>query len=158
MTLPVFARGENRGNLEMAKASYEQAIAAYRQSVLGAFRDVENALANTRAYAEQAEALRRAEASARRTAAHFDQRLQGGMIGYLEVVEAQRTLLQAERANVQNLGVRHAASVQLIKALGGGWSAEAHSPPRVASDSLHEGPWCPKTRTDVDIIGGGVRE
>ena len=61
VSLPVFSGGKNRANLEVAEARYEQAVAAYRQSVLGAFRDVENALANTRVYAEQAEALSRAE-------------------------------------------------------------------------------------------------
>lgn len=121
VTMPIFNGGRNRANLKVAEARYEQAVAAYRQSVLGAFRDVENALSNTRAYAEQAAALRRAEASAQQTAEYFDQRLQGGMIGYLDVVDAQRTLLQAERASVQNLDLRYSASIQLIKALGGGW-------------------------------------
>jgi multidrug efflux system outer membrane protein len=125
VSLPIFNGGKNRANLKVAEARYEQAAAAYRQNVLGAFRDVEDALANTRAYAEQAEALRRAEESARRTASYFDQRLRGGMIGYLDVLEAQRTLLQAERATVQNHSARYSASVQLIKSLGGGWKAGA---------------------------------
>ncbi len=139
VSLPIFNGGKNRANLKIAEARYEQAVAAYRQSVLGAFRNVEDALANTRAYAEQADALRRAEDSARRTTGYFDQRLKGGMIGYLDVVEAQRTLLQAERATAQNLGARYSASVQLIKSLGGGWSAEVHSLPRVASKRPNEG-------------------
>lgn len=138
VSLPIFSGGKNRANLNVAEARYEQAIAAYRQSVLGAFRDVENALANTRAYAEQAVALRRAEDSARRTAGYFTQRLQGGMIAYLDVVEAQRTLLQTERATAQNLGARYAASVQLIKSLGGGWSAEEQSQ-RIATNHPHGG-------------------
>lgn len=141
VTLPIFAREKNRANLRVAEARYEQAIAAYRQSVLGAFRDVEDALANIRAYAEQASALRRAEDSARRTAGHFDQRLQGGVIGYLDVVEAQRTLLQAERATAHNLGARYAAAVQLIKSLGGGWSAEVQPPSRIASHRAHYLSW-----------------
>ncbi len=121
VTLPVFSGGKNSANLKATEARYEQAVAAYRQSVLAAFRDVEDALANTREYREQADALRKAADSARRTAGYFDQRLQGGMISNLEVVDAQRTLLQAERAAVQNLGARYAATVQLIKAVGGGW-------------------------------------
>ena len=55
------------------------------------------------------------------------------MIAYLDVVEAQRTLLQAERASVQTLGARYVASVHLIRSLGGGWSAEPQVTPRVAS-------------------------
>ncbi|MEQ1737452.1 MAG: efflux transporter outer membrane subunit, partial [Rhodoglobus sp.] len=130
LTLPLFSGGTNSANLKAAEARYEQAIAAYRQRVLGAFRDVENALANTRAYAEQAVALRRAEVSARHTAGHYDRRLQGGMISYLDVVETQRTLLESERAAKRNLGARYVASVHLIKALGGGWSADEYSPLR----------------------------
>lgn len=139
VSVPIFSGGRNRANLQAAEARYEQAAAAYRQSVLGAFRDVENALANTRAYAEQAEALRRAEESARRTAGHFDERLKGGMISYLDVVESQRTLLQAERATAQNLGARYSASVQLIKSLGGGWRAEERFNNRVAKAQTSKG-------------------
>lgn len=133
VSLPIFAGVKNRANLKIAEARYEQALAAYRQRVLGAFRDVENALATTRAYTDQANALQRAEDSARRTARYFDQRLHGGMIGYLEVVETQRTLLQAERATVQNLGARYSASVQLIKSLGGGWAVATQSPLHIVS-------------------------
>jgi len=46
------------------------------------------------------------------------------MIGYLDVVDADRTLLQTERSVVQNLGSRNIATVQLIKALGGGWGSQ----------------------------------
>jgi multidrug efflux system outer membrane protein len=124
VTLPIFSGGKNRANLQAAEARYEQAVAAYRQSVLAAFRDVESALVNLRQYSEQEKALRRAADSARRTAGYYDQRLQGGMIGYLDVVDAQRTFLQAERAAVQNLGSRYTTTVQLIKALGGGWARQ----------------------------------
>lgn len=54
--------------------------------------------------------------------------LQGGMIGYLDVVDAERSLLQAERSCVQNLGSRNIATVQLIKALGGGWGSQSTRP------------------------------
>lgn len=121
VSLPVFSGGKNLAGLKAAEARFEQAAAAYRQTILGAFRDVENALANTRFYAEQAGTLHRAEESARHTAKYFDQRLRGGVIAYLDIVETQRTLLQAERAAIQNLGTRYSASVQLVRALGGGW-------------------------------------
>lgn len=135
VSLPIFSGGKNRANLKVAEARYEQAVATYRQSLLGAFRDVENALANHQAYAEQAAALHRAEDSARRTASSFEQRRQGGMIAYLEAVDAQRTLLQAERSTAQNRGARYAASVQLIKSLGGGWRTEALAPTKRSTSS-----------------------
>ena len=106
-------------------------MAEYRQRALVAFREVEDALANARAYAEQAASQESALDSARRTAAYFEQRLRGGMIGALDAVDAQRALLQAERAMAQTTGSRYAASIQLIKALGGGWSGE-HSVVRFA--------------------------
>lgn len=139
VTLPIFNGGRNRATLEAAEARYQQAVAAYRGSVLGAFRDVENALTNARAFAEQAETLRRAEESSRRTASYFERRLRGGMIGYLDVVEAQRNLLRAERATAQNLGARYTASVELVKSLGGGWRSSPWSsepdPPACHSQS-----------------------
>ena len=121
VSLPIFSGGRNRANLKAAEARYEQAVAAYRQSVLAAFRDVEDALVNIREYSVQEIALLRAKDAAKRTSDYFSQRLQGGMIGYLDVVDAERTLLQAERAVTQNKGLRNIATVQFIKALGGGW-------------------------------------
>jgi outer membrane protein, multidrug efflux system len=121
VSLPIFSGGRNRANLEATEARYEQAVAAYRQSVLIAFRDVEDALVNIREYGVQETALLRAKGAANRTSDYFNKRLQGGMIGYLDVVDAEHTLLQADRSVAQNLGSRNIATVQLIKALGGGW-------------------------------------
>ncbi|NLT24902.1 MAG: efflux transporter outer membrane subunit [Syntrophorhabdus sp.] len=125
VSLPIFSGGRNRANLKAAEARYKQAVAAYRQGVLAAFRDVENALVNIREYSVQESALLRAKGAAKRTSDYFRQRLHGGMIGYLDVVDAERTLLQAERSVVQNLASRNIATVQLIKALGGGWEGLA---------------------------------
>jgi multidrug efflux system outer membrane protein len=122
VSLPVFKAKSNRATLQAAEARYEQAVGEYRQRALVAFREVEDALGNVRAYGEQAAAQERALESARKTAAYFEQRLRGGMIGSLDAVDAQRALLLAERATAQTLGARYAASVQLIKALGGGWA------------------------------------
>jgi multidrug efflux system outer membrane protein len=122
VTLPIFAAGKNRANLRAAEARYEQSVAQYRSRVLNAFREVEDALANSRLYAEQLAAQTRSLEASRRTAEHFALRLGGGMIGYLEVVDAERSRLQAERAVAQNLGNRYGATVKLLKALGGGWN------------------------------------
>jgi len=122
VSLPVFKSTSNRAALRAAEARYEQAVAEYRQRALVAFREVEDALGNAWAYAEQSAAQERALAAARRTADYFDQRLRGGMIGSLEAVDAQRSLLQAERALSQTLGSSYAVRIQLIKALGGGWT------------------------------------
>jgi outer membrane protein, multidrug efflux system len=125
VSLPVFKRRSNRAQLRAAEARYEQAVAQYRQRALVAFGEVENALVDSREYAAQSDAQLRAQVAARHTADYLDQRLQGGLIGYLDTVDAQRSLLQAERALAQTLRQRYSASLQLIKALGGGWSPPA---------------------------------
>jgi len=71
---------------------------------------------------DRAAAQQRAVASARRAAELASDRYRSGIVSYLEVVDASREALQAERANAQLAGQRLNATVQLIKALGGGWS------------------------------------
>src|SRR5207245_9347333 len=73
---------------------------------------------------DQAAAQDRAVATARRAAELAGERYRAGIVSYLEVVDANREALQAERGRAQLAGQRLAASVQLIKALGGGWRDE----------------------------------
>jgi multidrug efflux system outer membrane protein len=93
----------------------------YRQRVLVAFSDVENSLAAIRFLGEQKEAQDRALQNARHAARLAQLRYETGIVGYLDVVDANREVLQSERTNVQLAGQRLAATIQLIKALGGGW-------------------------------------
>jgi multidrug efflux system outer membrane protein len=121
VVLPLFVGGRNIANLEAAKAQYEAAVAIYRQQVLVAFRDVENALTAVRLLAAQAEAQKKATASSRRTAEIALQRYKEGAVSYRDVVETQRTALEIELNLVRTLSERLNASVALIRALGGGW-------------------------------------
>ena len=105
-----------------------EAVALYRQQVLVAFGDVEDSLAGIRHLADQAAAQQRAVANARRAADLASDRYRSGIVSYIEVVDANREALTAERANAQLAGQRLIASVQLIKALGGGWKATALPP------------------------------
>jgi multidrug efflux system outer membrane protein len=89
--------------------------------VLVAFGDVENSLSGVRYLSEQAGARQRAVSNARRAAELAGDRYRSGIVSYLEVVDANREALQAERANAQLSGQRLITSVLLIKALGGGW-------------------------------------
>ena len=73
---------------------------------------------------DQAEAQQRAVRNARRAADLATERYRSGLVSYLEVVDASREALAAERANAQLAGQRQIASVQLIKALGGGWEEQ----------------------------------
>jgi len=125
LSLPIFAGGRNRANLQRSQAAYEEAVARYRQQVLVAFGEVESSLAGLHHLARQAEAQARAVASARRAAELANERYKGGIVSYLEVVDANRATLQVERAAAQLTGQRLLASVLLIKSLGGGWDGTA---------------------------------
>ena len=122
VTLPIFEGGRNTANLRVARAEYNEGVARYRQQVLVAFQDVENALVDLRTLAVQAEAQDRAVAAARRTLELSNQQYSKGAVTFLDVVDAERTVLADERTAAELLGQRMQATVQLIKALGGGWS------------------------------------
>lgn len=119
--LPLFDGGSNRANLAAAEARYEQSIASYRQSVLAAFRDVEDSLSDLGTLAAQSEAIDRAILAARDTATLANERYEKGLSNYLDVVDAQRAALQSERTGTQLRSQRLIATVQLARALGGGW-------------------------------------
>lgn len=122
MTLPLFQGGRNRANLKRAQAVFEENVAIYRQQVLVAFKEVQDALTGIGLLSRQAQAQERSRASARRTADLSDVRYRAGLVSYLEVVESERTALEAERQSSRLTGQRLVTSVQLIKALGGGWN------------------------------------
>ena len=124
LSLPIFAGGRNRANYKRAQAAFAESVARYRQQVLVAFGDVENSLSGIRHLADQSVAQQRAVSNARRAADLATERYRAGIVSYLEVVDASREALQAERANARLAGQRLSAAVQLIKALGGGWSDE----------------------------------
>jgi len=137
LSLPLFAGGRNRANLQRSKAAREEFIALYRQRVLVAFGEVENSLSGIHYLNRQAEAQQRAVTNARRAADLAAQRYRSGIVSYLEVVDASREALQSERANAELAGQRLIASVQLVKALGGGWddqTLKAHSNQLAARD------------------------
>jgi hydrophobe/amphiphile efflux-1 (HAE1) family protein/NodT family efflux transporter outer membrane factor (OMF) lipoprotein len=122
LSLPVFAGGRNRANYKYSQAAFQESVALYRQQVLVAFGEVEDSLSGIYHFAVQSEAQQRAVTSARRAADLATDRYRSGIVAYIEVVDASRDTLTAERANAQLAGQRLIAAVQLIKALGGGWS------------------------------------
>ncbi len=123
LTLPLFAGGRNKANYRRSQSVYQEAVAHYRQQVLIAFGDVENSLSGIRHLTTQAEAQQRAVTNARRAADLATDRYRSGIVSYLEVVDASREALQAERDQAQLSGQRLIEAVQLIKALGGGWQS-----------------------------------
>lgn len=121
INLPIFEGFRNSANLQAARARYEQGVAQYRQQVLVAFQDVENALLDLRTLAAQSEAQNRAVEAARRTLQLSQDQFRNGAVTFLDIVDAERTVFNTERTAAQLLGQRMQATVQLIKALGGGW-------------------------------------
>ncbi|CAG9269194.1 RND efflux system outer membrane lipoprotein [Paraburkholderia caribensis] len=106
-----------------AQANYDEGIAQYRQTVLSAFGQVEDNIAALRVLEQEAQAQDDAVSAAQRSLAIVSNRYKNGAITYLDVVVAQTTALTNEREAVSIARRRMAASVALIKALGGGWDA-----------------------------------
>jgi NodT family efflux transporter outer membrane factor (OMF) lipoprotein len=119
----VFDAGRRRAQVDVARASYDQAVANYRETVLGAFQEVEDNLAALRVLEDEAKTQDVAVASAEHSLTLSTNRYKGGVTTYLEVITAQSTALTDQRTAVEIAGRRMTASVALIKALGGGWNA-----------------------------------
>ena len=130
-TLPVFDAGKNISNLALSKAQFQEAVANYRQSVLVAFREVEDQLSGLRYLKGQADAQAENVRAARKAFSIAKTRYENGYISYLDFIDAQRSLLAAERAEVQVLGGRYITTVQLIRALGGSWTGNEDATPVV---------------------------
>jgi NodT family efflux transporter outer membrane factor (OMF) lipoprotein len=122
LAVTVFDAGRRRATQEQARASLDESVAAYQESVLEAFREVEDQLAALRILKDEAEVQQRAVAAAERSLTQATLRYRGGLASYLEVTVAQSAALANERTAVQLLTRRMAASVLLIKGLGGGWN------------------------------------
>jgi multidrug efflux system outer membrane protein len=131
LTMPLFDAGQNRANLRVARAAYEQTAANYRQTVLTAFADVEDNLAAQGLLASQTEAETAALQAARKQLEIADNRYRAGLVTYLEVATAQNTELGVERTTVQLRGQQLVATVALVKSLGGGWQ-DPNATPRSA--------------------------
>lgn len=104
------------------RAQHEEAVAGYRQRVLIAMQETEDALMNLKRRAEQADVQSRLLEAAQEAAKLSDFRYQEGLVNYLEVVDAERSRLQAERTAVQIRAQRLISTVLLIKSLGGSWN------------------------------------
>lgn len=119
----VFDAGRRRGLNEQARAAYDQSVANYRETVLGAFQEVEDSLAALRLLEDEAKTQDAAVAAAQKSLTLSTNRYKGGVATYLEVITAQSIALSDQRVAVEIAGRRMSASVSLIKALGGGWNA-----------------------------------
>jgi NodT family efflux transporter outer membrane factor (OMF) lipoprotein len=117
----LFDAGRRRATSESARANYDAAVAAYRQTSLTAFQEVEDNLAALRILENEAQQQDQAVASSKDSLQLFTNRYRGGVDTYLQVITAETTELANERNAVDILRRRMDASVLLVKALGGGW-------------------------------------
>ncbi len=117
----VFDAGRRRAQLESAQAGYDATVAHYRQTALTAFQEVEDNLSSLRILEQETGKQQEATAAAENSLQLSLNRYKGGLVTYLEVITAQSIALTNERTEVDLLRRRMDASVQLIKALGGGW-------------------------------------
>jgi multidrug efflux system outer membrane protein len=121
MSLPILDGGRRQANLDKERARYEEQVSNYRETVLNAFREVEDNLANLRLLADQT----REQDDAVNAAAHAAQlallRYSEGTSDQLQVIDADRSVLLQRRLSLQLDGDRAQHAVGLIRAIGGGW-------------------------------------
>ncbi len=125
----IFDGGRRDATMDFAKAGYEVTVANYRRTVLTAMQEVEDGITGLSALDRAFEQAQRATVSAGRVLQLANDRYEGGVATYLDVITAQQSQLNSERQAAQLLGQRMLTSVFLVKALGGGWQG----PPKVAT-------------------------
>jgi len=123
IALPLFNAGRLKGNLDVAKARRDGAVAQYEQTIQSAFRDVSDALVRREQLGKQVESMRVLLAAQKERARLAQLRFDYGRSTYLEVLDAQRDLFEAEQTLVQLRRAELASIIALYSALGGGLTA-----------------------------------
>jgi multidrug efflux system outer membrane protein len=121
ISVPLFEGGRLRANLDAVKAQYQQAVAAYVNQVLIAYGDVEDALTDLHALTDEVARMRAAVKASQDYVRTARVQYKQGLVTYLIVIDAERTLLTNQLTLSQDLNQQMAASIHVIKALGGGW-------------------------------------
>ena len=122
LSIPVFEGGRNRANLNLARARYDEAVANHEARLLTALREVEDALSDVQQRQQQGNVQQEAQQAAARAVQVAQARYDRGVSTYLDVTDAQRSALAADRAAAQIRTQRLLAAVSVARALGGGWS------------------------------------
>ncbi len=125
LSLPVFEGGRIEANVKLAKARYDEAVANHEGRLLTALREVEDALSDVQQRQKQGDVQVQAQQAAARAVQVAQARFDRGVSTYLDVTDAQRSALAADRAAAQIRTQRLLAAVSVARALGGGWQQGA---------------------------------
>ncbi len=125
----LFDAGERRAVVDQARATHDAQVAGYRQTVLQAFKEVEDNLAALRILEEEIVLQSETLAAARLALQLVTNQYQAGVVNYLNVITAQTSALNSERSMLDLMARRLVASLALVKALGGGWDGAAVAGP-----------------------------
>ena len=126
----IFDAGARQAAVNEARATHDQTVAQYRETVLEALQNVEDELAATRVLAKQSDLRREASIAADAAERIVSNQYLSGQVSYTDVVTAQAQAFVARRALAQSAAQRQTTAVALIQSLGGGWTAGAD--PRVS--------------------------
>jgi multidrug efflux system outer membrane protein len=125
---PIFHGGQNRRRVQVTESQQRQAVYDYERTVIGAMREVEDALVSYHKSGEQRSAQRERVAADRKVLELAETRYRGGVAAYLEVLDAQRSLFSAEIDEAETIRNHVVSLIQVYKALGGGWTEAAATP------------------------------
>jgi NodT family efflux transporter outer membrane factor (OMF) lipoprotein len=120
---PLYSDGAPQANRSQASAAYDAAVAEYQQTALNGFREVEDNLATLQALSTASDNKAEGLKAARESLAIMNNQQQVGIINHHAMMMAQTSALDSEKAGLDILAKRLIASVNLIKALGGGWQS-----------------------------------
>ncbi len=127
LTLPIFDSGRLNARVDQASARQKQAFANYEGSIRNAFKEVNDALVNLRQQSEREAALKQGEEAAKKALQVSENRYKSGYSAYLDVLDAQRVYNDTAIAFIASRQARLTATVELFKALGGGWQPDEKS-------------------------------
>jgi multidrug efflux system outer membrane protein len=132
ITQPIFTGGAISEGVKASRAFREEALLQYQKTIQNAFRDVDDALVDQRRSREQLDAQRRQVEALRTYAGTARLRYDNGYTSYIEVLDAERSLFDAELGLTQTKGGLFQALINLYKAMGGGWvTSLADKPPQL---------------------------
>lgn len=127
LVLPLINRNKNRKQVAVEQARTQAALGTYEKTVLTAFQEVEDGLVSVQQLKIEEEAAGRAATAARASVNLATLRYEGGVDNYLNLLDAQRSMLEAELAESSTMREHRVAMVRLYKALGGGWDPHTDS-------------------------------